>query len=52
MGYLALGDTVRYHKGPDSPGFATLEEQRTKEASWGETRKIRILGQYDSTEAG
>ena len=40
-----------YHKGSDPPIFATLEE-RTKEATWGDTRKIQILGQEESLEVG
>ena len=44
-------DIRRYQKGSDSPIFSTIEE-RTKEAPWGDTWKIRILGQDKSLEAG
>ena len=51
MGHLYPGDITLYQKGSEPPRFATLEE-RTKEDSWGYTRKIRILGQDKSLEAG
>ena len=51
MGYLALGDIGRYQKGADQPRFATLEE-RIKEASRGDTWKIRVFGQNETLEAG
>ena len=40
---------MRYKKGSDPPIFDTLEEH-TKEATWGDTRKIRIWGQYKILE--
>ena len=43
-GHLAPGDIMKYKKGSDLPRFATLEEH-TKESPWGDTCKIRILGQ-------
>ena len=49
MGKLAPGDIFRYQKGSDTNRFVTLEE-RTKEAYWGDTYKIRILGQNESLE--
>ena len=51
MVHLASKDIVRYRKGSDTPRFATLEEH-TKEAPWGDTWKLWILGQYKSLEAG
>ena len=51
IGYISQGDIVRYQKGPYPPRFATLEEL-TKEASWVDTREIRILGQDKTLEAG
>ena len=44
MGHLSPKDIVRYQKVSYPPMFATLEE-RTKEAPWIYTCKIRILGQ-------
>ena len=44
MGQLDPGDIVQYQKEPHLPIFSTLEE-RTKEASWGDTQKIHILDQ-------
>ena len=41
----------RYQKGSDLPIFATLEEHN-KEAPWGDTWKILILGQDKSLEVG
>ena len=51
MGYLALGDIVINQKEEDWHQFSALEE-RIKEATWGETWKIRIWGQEDIPEAG
>ena len=50
MGHLSPKDILRYQKGSDTPIFATLEE-RTKEAPWGDTWKIRILGQEKILDA-
>ena len=47
MGHLSPTYIVRYQKGSDPYKFSTLEE-RTKEAPWVDTRKIRVLGQYES----
>ena len=47
MGHLAPKEIVRYQKGSDQPRFVTLED-RTKEAPWGDTWKIRILVQERS----
>ena len=51
MGHLPPKDTVIYQKGTDLTRLATLEE-RTKEAPWVNTWKIRILGQDKSLESG
>ena len=51
MGHLSPGDIVRYQKGTDPPIFSTLKDLN-KEYSWGNTWKIRILGQYKILEAG
>ena len=51
MGNLPPKEIVIYQKGSDPTKFATLEE-RTKEDPWGDTWKIRILGQDKSLEAG
>ena len=51
IGHLSPEDIVRYHMESDQPTFETLEE-RTNEAPWGDTRKIRIWGQDGSLEAG
>ena len=34
------------------PPIFIAQEERTKEAPWGDTCKIRILGQYKSLESG
>ena len=51
MGNLDPKEISRYQKGSDLPRFATLEK-RTKESPWGDTWKIRILGQGKILEAG
>ena len=51
MGHPYPTYVVRYQKGSYPPIFYTLEEC-TKEAPWGDTRKIRIFGQDKSLEAG
>ena len=51
MGSIAPKDIIRYQKGSDQPILSNLEEL-TKEAPWGDTQKIRILGQDKSLEAG
>ena len=50
MYHLAPKDIVRYQKVSDSPRIVNLEE-RTKKAPWGDTWKIRVLGQYKILEA-
>ena len=50
MGNLSPREIVIYQKGSYPPRFVTLEEL-TKEDLWGDTCKIRILGQYKSLEA-
>ena len=50
MGNLSLRDIVIYHKGLNPPRFDNLED-RTKEAPWGDTCKIRVWGQEESLEA-
>ena len=51
MGHLSPKDIVRYQKVSYPPMFATLEE-RTKEAPWVYTCKIRVLGQDKRLETG
>ena len=51
MGNLTPKDIVRYQKDSYPPIFATIQE-RTKEAPWGDTWKIRIWGQYKSLQVG
>ena len=51
MGHLVPGYIVGYHKVQYPPIFATFEEC-TKEASGGDTCKIRILCQEESLYAG
>ena len=41
-GHLSPKDILRYHKGSYQPRLFTLEE-RTKEAPWGDTWKIRLI---------
>ena len=40
-------DILRYHQGSDHPQFSTLEE-RTKEALYGYTQRIRIPGKEEN----
>ena len=51
MGHLSPKDILRYQKGLYPPRFSTLEE-RTKEAPWEDTQKIRVFGQGNILEAG
>ena len=51
MGHPSPRYIVIYQKGTYLPIFYTLDE-RTKEVPWGDTWKIRILGQDKSLEAG
>ena len=51
MSNLSPKYIVKYQKGSDTPTFDTIEDY-TKEAPWGNTWKIRILGQDKGLEAG
>ena len=51
MEYLSPRYKVRYQKGQNPPKFSTIKEH-TKEPPWGDTWKIRILGQDKSLESG
>ena len=51
MGPLPPKEIVVYQKGSYRTILATIEE-RNKEAPWGDTWKIRILGHVESLEAG
>ena len=50
MGHLYQKNIVIYQKGSYKHTFNTIEE-RTKETPWGDTWRIRILGQDESLEA-